>query len=114
MQIKLSRSTFVLLVSTVVLCGLPFVLYFIEKIIGVLPDAETWYYTGANHGPWRSRIEGFTVYYPVIILLLITFFFGIKQAVKKSWKNFLFDLSLIIVQLFSIFLQMYFLTWAID
>lgn len=99
---------------TVGLSALPFVIYAIERKIGVLPSAEAWYATKTNHGPWRWGLEGFTVFYPVLILLVVTVIKIIAPAVReKNRKLMMSGLGLIVLQLIGLFLQLSFLSWTV-
>src|SRR6516162_6004307 len=69
---KIYKFPYLYPLLTLMLGGLPFALYGIEQKLGILPTSEAWYATGSNHGPWRWELEGFTIYYPVIILGIFT------------------------------------------
>lgn len=114
MQIKLSKSIITLFALTLVAGELAFLIYFVEKIAGLLPNESIWYENGINHGPWRSGIESLTVYYPLILLSLITIIASVIQAVKKKWNLFWQSLIIFFIQILLFFIQVYFLAWTID
>jgi uncharacterized membrane protein YphA (DoxX/SURF4 family) len=75
------------LILTVALGGLPFLVYFIERKLESLPTADSWYATGTNHGPWRGGIEGLTIYYPLLALLIVTLALSLSKSIKnKQWR----------------------------
>lgn len=100
---------------TVILGGLPFLFYFLERKSGSLPTSEIWYASGVNHGPWRASPEAYSIYYPLVILLVATLIVFISRGVKEK-KPSLFAIGafLLLAQIILLFLQMYFLTWTID
>ncbi|MEE9140504.1 MAG: hypothetical protein V3U18_06975 [Alphaproteobacteria bacterium] len=53
---------------TVALGVLPFALYYWQRASGALPSPEAWMAGGENHGPWRWELEGFALFYPMVIL----------------------------------------------
>lgn len=115
MQNKIIKSPYVFLILTFILGGLPFLISIIEMKLGLLSTAEVWYATGTNHGPWRWELEGFTVFYPLIILLIATLVNFISIGVKnKKWSLLVWGLLLAFIQIGLLFFQMYFLTWTID
>ena len=98
----------------VIFGALPFLISTIEMKLGSLPTAEVWYATGTNHGPWRWELEGFTVFYPLIILLVTTCIAFISRAVKnKKWSLLIVGLLLASIQISLLFLQLYFLGWTV-
>jgi len=100
---------------TTIFGGLPFFLYFLERKVGSLPTSEVWYATGINHGPWRMRPEAFTIYYPVVILLIVTLIIFTTRGIKEKKPSLIgFGIILAIIQIGILFLQMYLLTWTID
>jgi hypothetical protein len=114
MKIKFTRSIIFLSVLTLIAGGLPLLIYFSERVSGILLSENIWYESGVNHGPWRSGIESMLVYYPLILLLSFTIIFSIIQAIKKNWTIFRNSMLICIIQVILIFLQMYYLTWTID
>jgi len=95
--------------------GLPFVLYVLERIVGSLPSEDVWYRAGINHGPWRGRVEGLLIYYPLLALLVVTLGIFISKSIKnKTWGLLGFGLLLSAIQIAVLAAQMYFLTWTID
>jgi hypothetical protein len=100
---------------SVVLGGLPFLIYLVERNLGSLPTSESWYATGANHGPWRNGAEGLTIYYPLIVLLVVTVVAFASRGVKDKQRSLIaFGLFLVIIQLAILVAQMYLLTWTVD
>lgn len=112
---KFAKSPTVHLCVTILLGGFPFALYDVERRIASLPSESAWYGTGANHGPWRGRIESFALFYPTLVLMFLTVGLFLRGAVKaKNWKLFSFGLFLVLVQVAFIAGQMYLLAWTID
>lgn len=100
---------------TIILGGLPFLIYFVERKFNILTTSEIWYSSGTNHGPWRWGVEGFTISYPIIILLIVTLITFFSKGIKnKRWILILAGLSLVIAQIIILFIQIYFLSWTID
>lgn len=109
------KLLFTLTYLTIVFGLLPFIIYFVERSMGWIPDVATWYAAGVNHGPWRSAPEGLTIIYPLVLLIATT----LVMSAYKSWKSkelrpLLIGIALVIVQTLALFAQMYFLTWTID
>jgi hypothetical protein len=115
MQSTFTKGTCVLAFLTVILGGLPFAIYFVEKKLGVITNSELWYATGASHGPWRGGVEVLTIYYPVVILLIVTFMMLIYRGGKTGKRSLIASgVLLALLQIAILFMQMYFLTWTID
>jgi len=115
MKNQLLKFPNIYIILTAVLGGLPFLIYVLERKCGSLPSADAWYATGANHGPWRMEIEGFLIYYPVIVLLLATLIAFISRGTKeKKISLTIGGIALALVQISILVVQMYFLTWTID
>ena len=114
MQLKLSKTIKSLILLLFVLGGLPFLIYFIQRSVGYIPDMESWYDNGINHGPWRSSIESITLYYPLALLIISTLIIFILNVIKKKWQDLLIVFLLLLLQCFLIFTQIYYLSWLID
>jgi hypothetical protein len=91
---------------SIVAAVIPFTVYFVERVTSVIPDENTWYASGTNHGPWRWGIESIFVYYPCVIFLLVVLFN--KQISSKI--KFFYMVFLVV----SLVAQLYFLTWTVD
>lgn len=103
------------LILTVILGALPFAIYGIERTVHKLPSAKDWYATGTNHGPWRWEPEGFTVFYPIMILLVVTAVASISEAQKnKDRQRLLQGLGLVALQVAILCAQLLFLNWTVD
>ncbi len=114
MDKKLPRFPFLYFLLSILLGGLPFALYFFERISGLLTSEDSWYGTGANHGPWRWGIEGFTIYYPLLILMIVSLTKSLSGVKERNWRLLAAGFALVAAQLVLLFGQMYFLTWTID
>jgi hypothetical protein len=105
----------VLLILTGIFGALPFGIYFLERAIGSVPAPEAWYATGINHGPWRNSPESLTIYYPLVVLLIVTSIMLIAGGSKeKRLKTFGVGGALVIIQIVLLVAQMFFLTWLVD
>jgi hypothetical protein len=100
---------------TIVLGGLPLLIYLIERKSGLLPNSDSWYAAGTNHGPWRNGLEGLTIYYTMLILLIATLIAFVSRGIRERRRSLLvFGLLLVIIQLTALASQMHFLAWTID
>jgi MFS superfamily sulfate permease-like transporter len=81
MKIKIFTPRLSITALSVFFGLLPLAVYWFERGTGILSDANTWYATGTNHGPWRWQLEGALVYYPLVAMAVIT---AIVYLVKYS------------------------------
>lgn len=102
-------------IATIVAAAVPFVIYAVERWLGVVPDEATWMEQGWNHGPWRWTAEGFTILYPLTVLALITVILAVWK-VFSSGKLYpiLHSAALLAVQVLFVVLQANTLYWLID
>lgn len=86
----------------------PFLIYYLEKIYGVLTTPDEWYVNGGNHGPWRYGPEGIMLYTPIFFLIMVTVvrFIPAKNKIKFG--------CLILAQIFLLLAQFWFLHWTVD
>ncbi len=102
-------------IASILLGALPFAIYAVERLAGLLPTEEDWIDRGVNHGPWRWEAEGFTILYPLLALALITIFVSVTHAVRhRKLQVLALGSGLLAIQTAMIALQLFFLFWLID
>lgn len=102
-------------IASILLGALPFAIYAVERLAGLLPTEEGWIEKGVNHGPWRWEPEGFTILYPLFALALVTIVVSATRAVRRQkFQALSLGAGLLAIQISMIALQIYFLFWLID
>lgn len=106
-----------------IICGLvmfllPLILYMIARIMRFIPDENSWWAQGMNHGPWRWELPGLIVMCCQLILLggapVITVW-GLTRGVrKKDWKPALGGISIGISYIMLLYVQLNILYWTLD
>ena len=94
------NGVFILLLSvTLILFAVPFILFGVERAIGVLIGHQAWIAQGLEHGPWRGKWEGFSLLLPVMIWAVITVVTALYYAATdKRWRPVFGGLGLIGLQ----------------
>lgn len=104
-----------LAILTPVFAVFPYAIYVLERWLDFLPSEATWLEQGWTHGPWRWEIEGFTLFYPLIALALVTVFVVIRRNLRKwELRTTALGLVILIAQILLILLQAKTLFWLID
>ncbi len=94
---------------------LPFAVYLIERATGALPSRSDWLARGINHGPWRWEAEGFTIAYPILVLVAATLIVGVVPALLRRQFPLLWRWLLLgAVQIGAGWAQVRLLFWTID
>ncbi len=94
---------------------LPFAVYLIERATGALPSRADWLAQGMNHGPWRWEAEGFTIAYPILVLVAATLIVGVVPALLRRQFPLLWRWLLLgAVQIGAGWAQVRLLFWTID
>jgi hypothetical protein len=62
---------------------LPFVVYAVERLTGIMPSAMEWQQKGYNHGPWHVSPQGLLVLYPYFLLIPSMLVCSVVLAVAK-------------------------------
>jgi hypothetical protein len=105
-------SPLVLWGITFAFAALPYLIFAIERWADLLPSERAWLEQGSNHGPWRWEAEGFTIFYPLVFLLPVTFIVAVRRALQKCP---VINVSLLLAaQITLLMLQAYTLYWLID
>ncbi|MFA6490493.1 MAG: hypothetical protein WCT43_01245 [Candidatus Magasanikbacteria bacterium] len=115
MLTKFKRQDLILYILTLVAWLLPFIIYWFESYYIFLPPESVWYANGINHGPWRSQIENFIIYYPLLILVGVNIILTVNELRQyNKIKSALVGSLLFLMQVIMIFVQFYYLGWLID
>ena len=105
---------YVALAGATFLLGLvPFVVYFIETTLEILPSPEQWFAV-ANRGPWAFELIGWFIGYPLIILMIATVVFGFFSAIVRKVRFLSLSVTLFVSQLVLLALQGVYLLWLIE
>ncbi len=100
---------------TLFFAALPFGVYLIERITGALPARSDWLARGIGHGPWRWEAEGFTIAYPIVVLVAATLIAGVVPALLRREFALLWRWLLLgAVQIGAGWAQVRLLFWTID
>ena len=98
-----------------ILAALPFVLYALARITGILPSEEQWYSNGTNHGPWRWSLQGFTIGYPLGLLAVASLVITPIECIRaRSGRPLLWGAALIFFAIGVGYAQLRLLVWTID
>lgn len=99
----------------------PFLFYFVERGLGILPSEADWYALSINHGPWRQEdgpgmgIESVFVLNLLLFLSIGTFIYSVyKSAKNQSAITLIFGMLLALVQFGLGMVQLYLLIWTVD
>lgn len=112
---RLDRETRVLGILTLIFAVMPYVIFVVERWVGQLPGEMAWLDLGWNHGPWRWQVEGFTLFYPLIILALVTILLTVWQGLRKRELRPVAHRAVILTaQILLVMLQGTTLFWLID
>lgn len=97
---------------TIVFGSLPFIIYLFQRNTGLLPGEIEWYRSGVNHGPWRYNAEAITIFFPILVLAVVSVGLFFFKHVKREdfWKI----CCILVMQLAFLVAQFYWLTWTID
>lgn len=111
----LGKQFTILGTATVVFGALPYAVFALERWAGLLPGEAAWLEQGWNHGPWRWEAEGFTIFYPLAVLGLVTIFLAARQTLKRRrMPQVAHSTILLAVQFLLAMLQAETLFWLID
>jgi hypothetical protein len=113
------RLLSLLTVTTVLLGGLPFLLYYHARATGILPS-EAEFHSGnfGNHSAWvGSWVEGFLylIWFYFLLIPLAIFAIGCYAEYKhKQWIVFIYSVLLACCQYALLITQFNLIGWAID
>jgi len=109
------NAPLILSLCTFIAGSLPFAVYYAERVLGFIGTEAEYLELGYNHGPWRWEAEGFTLLWPLLLLMVITVVWGVIRAMTshRIWP-LLFALALFISQSGLMFLHLWTLGWLID
>jgi hypothetical protein len=94
---------------------LPFAVYLIERATGALPGPSDWQARSIDHGPWRWEPEGFTIAYPMLVLVAATLIVGVLPALLRREFAVLWRWLLLgAVQIGAGAAQAHVLAWTLD
>ena len=95
--------------------ALPFVFFAWQRVTGILVGEQKWITLGLDHGPWRGKLSGFTIFFPILvwtpIIVAIAIFFATREV---SWRPLIGGLGLIGLQAAAMIIQLETLAWLID
>jgi uncharacterized membrane protein YhaH (DUF805 family) len=101
-------------IFTVIVAAAPFVIYFYQRYVGILPSAEEWYSQGNNHGPWRYTAAGFSLFYPIVAAIAVAVVEAIKGSDSRYPKAIVIGMLLVALQVVALGVQFYALWWTVD
>ncbi len=94
--------------------ALPFILVVIEQAAGVLASQQEWAAQGHEFGPWRGRWEGFTIFFPSLVLAPIAVIIsGGIAALERRWRPVPGAIGLFGLHVAAVLLQQQTLVWLI-
>jgi hypothetical protein len=105
----------VLLGISLAAIALPYVLVFVEQASGALLGQQDWVAQGNEFGPWRGSWEGFTIFFPSLVLAPIAVIVSIIVALMQArWRPIPGGLGLFGLHVATILLQLQTLGWLIE
>ena len=112
---RLTRTERFLAILSIFLGLLPFAIFAVEQSAGLIPAEAAWNALQMNHGPWRWEIEGFSILYPMLLLMPVTMLISIGQTLAhRSLRALGVGAILIGLQLSITWTQLSHLYWLID
>ena len=101
-----------LLLISLIAIAVPFILFAVERATGVLDGPQEWFAQGNDLGPWRGKWEGFTIFFPSLVLAPITAIVSIFFAViERRWRPVISGLGLIGLHAAAMIIQLESLVW---
>ena len=115
MYIRWNEAFRILLGISLIAVVFPFALFAWQRSTGALVSEQEWIAQGLDHGPWRGAWEGFTIFFPILVLAPITVIVSIFFAVRNArWQPLIGGLGLIGLQAAALIIQIETLVWLID
>lgn len=105
-----------LFLATVIITILPFIIYGVERILGILPNKQEWYSPLGNyHGPWRYTVEGVLMWLPFYSIVPFSVVIGLILSVfYKKFSYVIRTIFLVVVQIILFLIVSISLFWTID
>ena len=104
----------VLLCVSLAVIALPFVVFAIQRLSGMLIGEQEWMAFGRDQGPWRGKLSGYTIFSPILvwapILVVIAIFFALREG---SWRPAVGGLGLIGLMAAAMLIQLETVGWLI-
>jgi len=95
--------------------ALPFVVVALEQAVGVLDSQQDWIAQQKDFGPWRGKWEGFTIFFPILVLAPIAVIASILFAVRDfRWRPIPGGLGLFGLHVAALLFQQQTLVWLIE
>ena len=105
----------VLLGVSLFVIALPFAVVALEQAVGVLDSQQDWIAQQEDFGPWRGKWEGFTIFFPILVLAPIAAIASILFAVRDSrWRPIPGGLGLFSLHVAALLFQQQTLVWLIE
>lgn len=104
----------VLLAVSLIAIAFPYILVVIEQASGLLASQQEWEAQGHEFGPWRGRWEGFTIFFPSLVLAPIVVLIAAGIAVlERRWRPLPGAIGLFGLHVAALLLQQLTLVWLI-
>jgi hypothetical protein len=104
----------IFLLISLVAITLPFVFFAVQRLSGLLVGEQEWIALGLDQGPWRGKLSGFTIFFPMLawvpLVVVIAIFFALREG---SWKPLIGGLGLIGLQAAAMIIQLETVGWLI-
>ena len=95
--------------------ALPFAVVALEQAVGVLDSQQDWIAQGNEFGPWRGKWEGFTLFFPILVMSPIAAIASILFAVRDyRWRPIPGGLGLFSLHVAALLFQQLTLVWLIE
>ncbi len=115
MHIRWVDSFRIFLLISLVAIVLPFAVFAVQRITGILDGEQAWLALGQDHGPWHGRPSGFTIFFPMLawspFVVVIAIFFALREV---SWRPLVGGLGLIGLHAAAMIIQLETIVWLID
>ena len=104
----------ILLLVSLAVIALPFAVYAVQRLTGALIGEQEWMAFGRDQGPWRGKLSGFTIFFPILVwapfLVAASIFFALREA---SWRPAVGGLGLIGLMAAAMIIQLETVGWLI-
>ena len=115
MNINWNYTFRVLLGVSLFSIALPYLLVIVEQVSGVLVSQQDWIVQANEFGPWRGRWEGFTIFFPSLVLASVCVITSIVVAVtQRRWRPISGGIGLFGLHVAALLFQQQTLVWLIE
>ena len=102
----------ILLWISLIAITVPFIVFAWQRTTGILVGEREWIAQGNDFGPWRRKWEGFTIFFPSLVLAPITAIVSIFfSVIERRWRPVISGLGLIGLHAAAMIIQLETLIW---